>query len=63
MPIADDGGQDNVEIMGDASGKGAYALHLLRMAELFFELLILGDVPADAQYTEEFPTSDISVGS
>ncbi len=53
MPVADDGGQDIIEIVGYAAGKGADALHLLGMAELFFELLILGDVSADAQYTEE----------
>ena len=33
-----DSGQHIVEVMGDAPGEGAYGLHLLGLAELFFGL-------------------------
>ena len=39
----DDGGQDVVEVMGDASGKRAHGFHLLGLAELLFSLLALLD--------------------
>ena len=40
----DDGGEDIVEVVGDASGEGAEGLHLLGLAKLGFELLPLCDV-------------------
>ena len=37
----DDGREDVVEIVGDAAGQRAEGLHLLRLAELGFDLLPL----------------------
>src|SRR4030095_16434284 len=41
---ADHGGQQVVEVVGDAAGELADRLHLLRLGELHLELLALGDV-------------------
>ena len=38
VSIADDGGEDIVEVMRNASGERAYRLHLLGMPQLLFEL-------------------------
>ena len=35
---SDDGGQQIVEIMGNAAGELAHRLHLLRLGELQFEI-------------------------
>ena len=45
--VALDDGQQVVEVVGDAAGEAADRLHLLRLQELLFELLALGDVDAD----------------
>ena len=42
---ADHGGEDVVEVMGDAAGEGADSLHLLRLAELLLEPLPFNGVP------------------
>ena len=39
-----DHGQQVVEVVGDAAGEPPDALHLLRLAELLFELALVGDV-------------------
>ena len=42
--IADDDGQQIVEVMRHAAGELAHRLHLLRLREFGFERLLLGDV-------------------
>ena len=42
--IQHDGGEQIVEVMGDAADQSAYRFHLLRFAELFFGVLVFGDV-------------------
>ena len=44
VAVAEDRRQQVVEVVGDASGELADALHLLGLAELLFELPALGDV-------------------
>ena len=44
LGVAVDDREEVVEIVGDAAGEGAEALHLVRLAELVLELLALGDV-------------------
>src|SRR3990172_5004486 len=44
MPVADNGGQDVIEVMGDAAGKGADGFHLLHLEHLFFKFSMLRDV-------------------
>src|SRR3990172_4560342 len=38
VPIADDRGEDVVEVMGDPAGKLSHGLHFLRVTELLLEL-------------------------
>ena len=47
LQIADDDGEQIVEIVGDAAGELAHGLHLLRLAELLLHLPALGDVFLD----------------
>ena len=47
IDIADDDGQQIVEIVGDAAGELADRLHLLRLAQRFFRLLAIGDRGGD----------------
>ena len=51
----------SAEIVAYAACQLADCLHLLCLAELLFELLILGDVSADAQYAEELALGIVSV--
>ena len=44
LQIADDDGEQVVEIVRDAAGELAHGLHLLRLAELLLHLPTLGDV-------------------
>ncbi len=44
-----DRGEDIVQVMREAAGKGADAFHPLRAQELGFEILLRGDVDVDAQ--------------
>lgn len=48
VAIADDDGQQIVEVMGDAAGELADRLHLLRLDQLFLRPLALGQVVDDA---------------
>ncbi len=50
-----DGGQDVVEIVGDASGQGPQGLHLLGLAHLFLKGDLLGDVPLRDEDAREGP--------
>ena len=43
-----DGGEDIIEVVGDATGQSADSFHLLRLLELFFKNLDVGAVHADA---------------
>jgi hypothetical protein len=47
---SDDGGQDVIEVMGDAPGKRADGFHLLSLPYLPFEPLPLGDVVPYGKY-------------
>ena len=49
-----DDGQEVVEVVGDAAGEGAQALHLLRLAQLLLETLALGDVLPQAKEIGDF---------
>ena len=42
--VAENRRQDVVEVVGHAAGQGAEGVHLLRLPQLLFELLALGDV-------------------
>ena len=42
LQVADDAGQDVVEVVGDAAGQLADRLHLLRLPQLGLELGMLG---------------------
>ena len=42
--VAEDNGEDVVEIMGDAAGEGAEAFHFLRLDQLLLEALAIGVV-------------------
>ncbi len=44
VTVAHDGHQQVVEVVGDAAGKLAHRLHLLRVTQLLLEDLALGDV-------------------
>ena len=56
-----DAGQDVIEIVGDSAGQGADGLHLLRVQESGFGLLLLGDVQLDA-HIEIFPVASPHLG-
>ena len=43
-PVADDRGENIVEVVGHATGQLADRLHLLRLQQLLVELLVLGNV-------------------
>ena len=49
LAVPTDDGEQVIEIMRDAAGKVADGLHLLRLPQLVFELLLLGDVLCDHQ--------------
>ena len=53
LGIDDDRAQDVVEIVGDASGQGPQGVHLLGLAELPLEGILLGDVLFGDQAAEE----------
>ena len=44
LGVAEDGPQDIVEVMGDASGKGSDGLHFLALAKLVFQVLAFRDI-------------------
>ncbi len=48
---AHDNGQHIVEVVGDAAGQLADGLHLLRLAQLVFQAVLLGDIDADTGAT------------
>src|SRR5687768_8062359 len=43
VAVTDDRGEEVVEIMSDASSEFSHRFHLLRLPELFFKSLALGD--------------------
>ena len=45
--VSDHGGQDVVEVVGDASGEGAQGFQFLCMPEVLFDFHLPGDVPQD----------------
>ena len=47
--VPDDRGQEVVEVVRDPARQAADRLHLLGLNELFLELLLLGDVPQEAE--------------
>ena len=53
--VADDDREKVVEVVRDAAGQPSDGFHLLRLPELLFELLPLGDVPRDAAGTYDTP--------
>ena len=55
VEVADHGGQNIVEIMGDAAGELADGFHLLRLAKLGFQLPALGDVAERPDAAVIFP--------
>ena len=59
--VADDGRQDIVEIMGHASGQDADGFHFLRLAQLFFQFLALGNVAHHGQQKDRPATRLIRV--
>ena len=52
LDVAEDGRQQVVEVVGDAAGEAADALHLLGLQELRFEPLALGDVLHHAEHAD-----------
>ena len=50
---ADDGGQQVVEVVGDAAGQLPDRFHLLRLPELLLEPLQLGDVAREADQADD----------
>ncbi len=46
VDAAHDAGQQVVEIMGDTAGELTDRFHLLRLAQLLLQFLLLGDIPA-----------------
>jgi hypothetical protein len=48
--VAEDHAQQIVEVMGDAAGQRAEGFHLLRLAQLRFEVAALGDILEGAVY-------------
>ena len=48
LGVAEDRGQEIVEVVGDAAGELADRIHLLRLDQLRFELPAFGDIDADA---------------
>src|SRR5262249_48157666 len=53
--IALDAGEQIGELMGNAAGQGAHALHLLRLKQLTFHLLALADITVDADKMRQLP--------
>ena len=51
LAVAEDHGQQVVEVVGDAAGEAADRLHLLRLAELLLELLLARKVAHDRDVT------------
>src|SRR5450759_2898843 len=60
--VAQDAGQQVVEIMGDATCQLADGLHLLRLSELSFRLLALGDVGEGPHTTNDLITDSLGLG-
>ena len=57
-----DDGEDVVEVVRDAAGELPDGLHLLRVAQLGFELALAGDVAADAEHRRNLAVGDRAAG-
>ena len=55
LAIPQDGRQDIIEIVGDPTGQRADGFHLLRLTQLGFEQVALGDVAGNALHFEWVP--------
>jgi hypothetical protein len=56
--VAVDDGEEVVEVVGDAAGQPADRLHLLRLAELLFELVALADVHEGQHGADDAPLAE-----
>ena len=61
--VAEDDGEDVVEIVRDAAGELADGLHFLRLAELFFEAFVQRDIAEQAQEQARLAAGlDVAIG-
>ncbi len=51
--VAEDDGEQVVEVVGHAAGQLADRLHLLRLTQLLFQGVLLGNVPEDAEHADD----------
>ena len=61
--MAEDDGENVVEIVRDAAGKLADGLHFLRLAELLLQLFVASDIPEQAQKQARLAAGgDVGIG-
>ena len=53
--VAENGGQQVVEVVGDAARQLAHGFHLLRLAELLLEVALIADVALGAPHAYQMP--------